>query len=111
MLPDAVTENDIDALLDGLVALASPSRITVAGGNITRSPGPLIVDISLTGSVKPRRVLTRGKGRVGDALYVTGAVGSAAAGTGVAARFRGRSGEACRTIRGLAECVGPLPPS
>ena len=31
---------DVDALLDGLLALAADARVTLAGGNITRSPGP-----------------------------------------------------------------------
>ena len=34
----------------------------------------------MTGTVKRRRVLTRQGGRVGDALYVTGSLGAAAAG-------------------------------
>jgi len=105
MLPDAITENDIDALLDGLVTLAASSRVTIAGGNITRSPGPLIVDITLTGSVKPRRVLTRGKARAGDALYVTGAVGAAAAGLGWL-RDCGQGPTHAPDDEGLAECVG-----
>ena len=29
--------------------------VTLAGGNITRSPGPLIVDVTVTGAVTPRR--------------------------------------------------------
>jgi len=104
MLPDSTTENDIDALVDGLIALALPSRITIAGGNITRSPGPLIVDISLTGSVKPRRVLTRGSARAGDALYVTGAVGAAAAGLGWLREFAAGP-SSMPDDPDLAECV------
>jgi thiamine-monophosphate kinase len=38
------------------------------------------VDVTLTGSVRPRRILTRGGGRPGDALYVTGSIGAAHAG-------------------------------
>jgi thiamine-monophosphate kinase len=54
--------------------------VALVGGNITRSPGPLVVDITLTGSVKPRRVLRRSGAHPGDQLYVTGSVGAAAAG-------------------------------
>jgi thiamine-monophosphate kinase len=104
MLPDATTEEDVDRLIDGLVALASPFRITIAGGNITRSPGPLIVDITLTGSVRPRRVLTRGGARPGDGLYVTGTVGAAAAGLGWL-RDCAASPESRPEDPGLAECV------
>ena len=79
-IPDAVNGDEIDALVDGFLALAAGTGVTLAGGNITRSPGPLIVDVTVTGHARPRRVLTRGGGRPGDELYVTGAVGGAAAG-------------------------------
>ena len=65
--------------------MAAAAGVTLAGGNITRSPGPLVVDVTVVGSVKPRRILTRGGGRAGDALYVSGAIGAAAAGLGLAA--------------------------
>ena len=35
--------------------LAAATGVTLAGGNITRSPGPLIVDVTVIGSVRPRR--------------------------------------------------------
>jgi thiamine-monophosphate kinase len=40
----------------------------------------LTIDITATGSVKPRRVLTRAGARVGDGVYVTGTLGEAATG-------------------------------
>jgi len=80
ILPDTLTAVDVDALLDGLLEIASAAGVSIAGGNISRSPGPLIVDVTAIGSVRPRRVLTRGGGRAGDALYVTGSIGAAAAG-------------------------------
>ena len=70
------------ALVDGFLALAADARVTLAGGNITRSPGPLMVDVTVTGFARARHVLTRGGGRAGDDLYVTGSVGAAAAGLG-----------------------------
>ncbi len=51
------------ALVDGLVDAATRHRVALVGGNVTRSPGPLIVDVTLTGSAKRRKVLTRGGGR------------------------------------------------
>ncbi len=55
-------------------------RISIVGGNIARSPGPLIVDVTVTGSVHRRRVLTRAGARAGDELYITGTLGGSAAG-------------------------------
>jgi thiamine-monophosphate kinase len=39
-----------------------------------------VISVTVTGSVRPRRVLTRSGARPGDALFVTGWVGSALAG-------------------------------
>jgi thiamine-monophosphate kinase len=80
MLPDAWPVAHLDALLDGMLALADRARIVLVGGNITRSPGPLIVDVTVTGSVHRRRILTRAGARAGDDLYVTGSIGGSAAG-------------------------------
>jgi thiamine-monophosphate kinase len=82
MLPERMALSDVDALVGGLLEMAAECGVALAGGNITRSPGPLVVDVTAVGSVKPRKVLTRGGGRPGDALYVTGRIGAAAAGLG-----------------------------
>lgn len=100
ILPDGFTLADLDALLDGLLEMAGTARTTVAGGNISRSPGPLIVDVTVTGSVRPRRILTRSGGRPGDAIYVTGTIGGAAAGLGAL-----RSGDAPDAASPLGTCV------
>lgn len=79
-LPDTVGAEDAHALIDGFLALASDARVALAGGNITRSPGPLIVDVTVAGFARRRHVLTRAGGHAGDDLYVTGDVGAALAG-------------------------------
>jgi thiamine-monophosphate kinase len=79
-LPEAFPAADFDALIDGIATLAKKYRLHVAGGNLTRSPGPLIVDVTVTGTVKPRRALLRSGARPGDELYVSGTIGAAAAG-------------------------------
>ena len=80
MLPADFLVSDVDQLLSGFLEMASTARVAVAGGNIARSPGPLIVDVMVTGAVKPRKVLTRSGGKAGDSLFVTGTIGAAAAG-------------------------------
>jgi thiamine-monophosphate kinase len=107
MLPAGMPVADLDALLDGLLGLAGETGVTLAGGNITRSPGPLVVDITLTGMVKPRKILTRGGARAGDALYVTGQIGAAVAGLGwLRANAEGADRPLARPEDpALAECV------
>ncbi len=82
ILPSRMTLANVESLLDGFEQMAREAGVTLAGGNITRSPGPLVVDVSLIGAVRPRKVLTRAGGTPGDALYVTGTIGAAAAGLG-----------------------------
>jgi thiamine-monophosphate kinase len=79
-LPAGLSVEDVDTLVDGVAAMAAEARVTVVGGNVTRTPGPLAIDVTLVGSVRPRRCLTRGGARAGDDLYVSGALGAGAAG-------------------------------
>lgn len=104
ILPPAWPVAHFDALIDGIFALAAGVRMALVGGNIARSTGPLIVDVTVTGSVHRRRVLTRAGARAGDELYVTGSLGGAAAGLralrGVEASNRREGGSAP-----LATCI------
>ena len=80
VLPGELPSIDLDGILDGLLALAARHQVTLVGGNITRSPGPLVIDVTAIGAVAPRRVLRRSGARPGDEIYVTGTLGNGAAG-------------------------------
>jgi thiamine-monophosphate kinase len=80
LLPASLEVEAIDRIMDGLLRLAARHRVTLVGGNITRTPGPLALDVTAIGSVRPRRVLTRAGARPGDEVYVTGTLGDAAVG-------------------------------
>jgi thiamine-monophosphate kinase len=79
-LPPALPCDDFDEMIAGLAELAARHRLHVVGGNLTRSPGPLVLDVTVAGAVKRRQALTRRGARPGDVLYVTGSIGAAAAG-------------------------------
>jgi thiamine-monophosphate kinase len=83
LLPDDLGVQTLDGIVDGLLALAARYRVALVGGNITRTTGPLTLDVTATGSVRPRRVLKRSGARPGDEVYLTGTLGSAAAGLAV----------------------------
>jgi thiamine-monophosphate kinase len=97
VLPDDMEVRFIDAVVAGLLTLADRHRVAVIGGNITRSPqagvgqaaGPMMIDVTAIGSVKPRRILTRSGARPGDEVFVTGTIGGAAVGLH---SLRGRAG-------------------
>ena len=79
-LPDTLEAADVDGIVDGLAALARSAGVSVAGGNITRSPSGLVIDITAGGDVKPRKWLTRSGARAGDELWVSGSLGAGRAG-------------------------------
>ena len=79
-LPPDFSLQEFDDLVDAFIALARRAGAPLVGGNLTRTTGPLVVDSTAIGSVRPRRVMRRSGGRAGDELYLTGALGAAAAG-------------------------------
>lgn len=80
LLPADLLLSDLTAIIDGLLGLAARHQVALVGGNITRTPGPLCIDITAVGSVHRRKFLTRTGARPGDEIWVSGQVGSAAAG-------------------------------
>jgi thiamine-monophosphate kinase len=79
-LPASLPLMEFEAIVTSFVALAGEHRMTIAGGNLTRTAGPLVVDVTVLGTAKRRQVLTRTGAKPGDELYVTGSIGGAAAG-------------------------------
>jgi thiamine-monophosphate kinase len=78
-LPGAMSGLRLHALLDGLLTAAAAARVALVGGNISQAPA-LTIDLTLTGAVKRRHLLRRTGARAGDEVYVSGAIGAAAAG-------------------------------
>lgn len=65
------------AVMEGCREAVDCAGGVLLGGDLTRSPGPLVVDVTVVGEA-PRPVLRSGA-RVGDELWVTGELGGAAA--------------------------------
>ncbi|MPY88525.1 MAG: thiamine-phosphate kinase [Luteitalea sp.] len=79
-LPSTLTVHALVALLRAFIDVARVHRVGLVGGNVSRSPGPLFVDVTAIGAAKRRKLLHRHGAQVGDALYVTASLGAAAAG-------------------------------
>jgi thiamine-monophosphate kinase len=79
-LPPALTVAALDGILAGFLRHAAAHGTTLLGGNITGTPGPLVISVTALGTVRPHAALTRAGARPGDEIYVTGHVGDAAAG-------------------------------
>lgn len=70
----------MERVYNGLHTCASRFGVNVAGGDTTRSPGPLVLNLTLTGEMARDRVRYRSGARPGDLVYVSGTLGDSAAG-------------------------------
>ncbi len=77
----------------GIGRAAREYGVNVVGGETASTPGPGWVSVCLTGRVPRAECVTRGGGRVGDGLFVTGRLGGSFA-TGHHLDFRPRLAEA-----------------
>jgi thiamine-monophosphate kinase len=72
-----------DRFYDGLLALAGQWSVPLAGGDLAQAPGGararVAADIVLVGAVERGRALLRSGAKAGDAIYITGTLGGAAA--------------------------------
>lgn len=80
VLPPDLPLTHFEALVDGAIEAATAAGASLVGGNVARGTGPLVVDVTATGRVRPRRLLRRAGARAGDSLWVTGTLGGSAAG-------------------------------
>lgn len=80
LLPADLLITFMDGVYRGLRLEAERYGAVIVGGNITRSPGSLGIDITLLGQARRDALLLRSGAQAGDALLVTGWLGEAAAG-------------------------------
>lgn len=83
------------AVMAGCAEAASFAGAALLGGDLARSPGPLVADVTVVGEA-PRPVLRAGA-EPGDEVWVTGELGGAAA--FVRSRLAGRRGAAAARTR------------
>ncbi len=79
-LPARIDVAWIDAFFGGLRRLARTARVRLLGGDTTRSPGPLIINLCVLGRIHPDRIKFRSGARPGDIIAVTGRLGDSGAG-------------------------------
>lgn len=68
----------VAAFADGFAALAREFKLALVGGDTTQ--GPLTITVTVHGFVPEKRALRRDGAQAGDAVFVTGTLGDAAAG-------------------------------
>lgn len=81
----------LTACYDGVRSLCRKYRVNLLGGDMTGSPGGVILTAAVTGFLPSGTAVPRSGARPGDLLALTGTVGDSAA--GLAALLRGRGGD------------------
>lgn len=77
-LPSRLSQVWVDGFLKGFRALAKQFRVPLAGGDTAQSPGGILADIVVLGSVPKGRAILRSGARPGDLIYVSGELGGGA---------------------------------
>jgi thiamine-monophosphate kinase len=72
-VPKDVNEDWILSFYSGMTSLADQFGVEIAGGDLSQSPGPIMVDVSVIGEVG--EAYTRSGAEPGDWLAVTGPLG------------------------------------
>jgi thiamine-monophosphate kinase len=75
-LPQDLPQAWIDKFLEGFLALAREFNVTLAGGDIARSPDGVLADITVVGTAPAGKAIRRTGAAAGDHLYVTGELGA-----------------------------------
>jgi thiamine-monophosphate kinase len=69
---------DLEGLYRGAAALAEPHEVAMAGGDVVRTTGPMVLSVTVVGEGEP--LLRRDGARPGDRVVVSGTLGASAAG-------------------------------
>jgi thiamine-monophosphate kinase len=79
-IPSDLSESDVLSLAASIEALAKETGVTVAGGDLVRSP-TLFCSVTVVGwSDDAKQLIGRGGAKAGDGVFVSGPLGGAAAG-------------------------------
>ncbi len=107
-IPGGIGESWIRGFYRGLASAGARFGSILIGGDLSRTPAHLVITITALGESLHKRILYRSGGRAGDALYVTGFLGAAAAGLALLERGKVRASSASQR-RALAAHRAPMP--
>jgi thiamine-monophosphate kinase len=78
-LPRDLSQAWVGRFLRSLIRLAEKFGVTLAGGDTAESPGGILADIIVVGSIPRGEPVLRSGARPGDRIYVSGELGGSAA--------------------------------
>src|SRR2546430_6301993 len=78
-LPRRTPQPWVDEFMEGYLALARRTGVTLAGGDIAESKAGIVADTMVLGTVPRGQAILRSGSKPGDQIYVSGRLGGAAA--------------------------------
>ena len=79
-IPDKLDLSFLDGFYAGMKSMAREFEVNILGGDTTSSPEFLVVNVAMVGEARVDEILYRSGAVVGDVIFLTGPVGSSAAG-------------------------------
>lgn len=80
-VPEAIWNSEfLEQFYDGFFKLAARYRVTLIGGDVSRTPDKIVIDSILIGETPKAGAVFRSGAQPGDQIFVTGFLGDAAAG-------------------------------
>jgi thiamine-monophosphate kinase len=76
--PIEVSVAELEQFTRGFLAEVKEHGAVLAGGDTSRSPGPLMISVTVQGEVETGQAICRDGAGVGDAIYVSGTLGDSA---------------------------------
>jgi thiamine-monophosphate kinase len=104
-LPADVAEAEVRALFEGLLALAQQHGVSLVGGDLSRSPRGVAIDVAGLGFMDGRTPLRRDGARAGDLLVVSGPLGASRARHHHAFEPRWKLGVALAASGAVTSCI------
>jgi len=75
--PEKTKVEWVERLYRGLGRAAKRFKVSIVGGEMSGTAGPVAISVSVAGFVETNRCVSRGGGKAGDDLFVTGRLGGA----------------------------------
>jgi thiamine-monophosphate kinase len=79
-VPADIGVEELFEFFDGVLGRCRELDVELVGGNLARSPGPIVVDVSILGETVGGKVLKRSGARPGESVFISGKLGASSQG-------------------------------
>lgn len=80
-IPEKIWKTDfVEKFYDGYFKLAKKFDVELIGGDVSKSPGKIVIDSIVAGETKKGKAVLRSTAKAGDLIFATGKLGGASSG-------------------------------